>query len=273
LIHYHGGPITPAVVAAQLYRGRHVLVSYAEPRDIELVATVASSFVLDNGAYTFWKRGGTRTAREKTAWIGGYEKFVEVWCDHPGCDWHLIPDIVDGTEDDNDGLLLAWPHRQHGVAVWHMHESLARLERLIELALFDSRRLAIWSSGAFASVGTSAWWNRMHEAMWVLTNLGRQRQPVVKVHGLRMLNPAVFSKFPFASADSSTVARNIGLDQNWTGTYVPRNRVARGAVLMSRIEESQSADYWGGDACVHEDFPHQIPLWSVTGDAGLDDRS
>ena len=110
----------------------------------------------------------------------------------------------------------------------------------------------------------------MHEAMWVLTNSGRLRQPIVKVHGLRMLNPAVFSKFPFASADSSTVARNIGLDQNWAGTFVPRSRVARGAVLMSRIEETQSADSWGGDSCVSEDFPHQMPLWSEAGDVGLD---
>jgi hypothetical protein len=36
MIHYHGEPITPADVAAQLYKGRYVLVSCAEPRDIEL---------------------------------------------------------------------------------------------------------------------------------------------------------------------------------------------------------------------------------------------
>jgi hypothetical protein len=116
--------------------------------------------VLDNEAYTFWRRGATRSEEERTAWIAGYERFVESWCDHPGCDWHLIPDIVDGGEQDNDQLVLAWPYRQHGVAVWHMHESFARLQRLIELALFDSGRIAIGSSGPYASVGTSLWWVR-----------------------------------------------------------------------------------------------------------------
>ncbi len=263
MIHYHGGPITPADVAAQLYKGRHVLVSYAEPRDIELVAAVASSFVLDNGAYTFWRRGVTRSQEERTAWIAGYERFVESWCDHPGCDWHLIPDIVDGGEQENDDLLLAWPHRQHGVAVWHMHESFERLQRLIDLALFDSRRIAIGSSGPYASVGAPAWWVRMQEAMWILTDSGRHLQPIVKIHGLRMLSPIIVSKLPFASADSSTVARNIGLDKKWSGTFVPKTRLARGTVLLSRIEETQSAAAWDASS-VPTTFADQLFFWCDT---------
>jgi len=40
-------------------------------------------------------------------------------------------DIIDGDEGANDALLDEWPMPTwFGAPVWHMHESLARLERL-----------------------------------------------------------------------------------------------------------------------------------------------
>jgi hypothetical protein len=98
------------------------------------------------------------------------------------------------------------------------------------------------SSGQFAQIGTPRWWGRMSEAMAVVTEDGI---PVTRLHGLRMLDPVVFSHIPFASADSTNVARNIGIDSRWTGPYSPKSRQARALV---RIESHAAAHRWNGEA-------------------------
>jgi hypothetical protein len=70
--------------------------------------------------------------------------------------------------------------------------------------------------------------------------------PRVKLHGLRMLDPVLFSHVPLSSADSCNVARNIGIDHAWTGPYVPRSKWARALVMMDRIESHASARRWCG---------------------------
>ena len=91
--------------------------------------------------------------------------------------------------------------------------------------------------------------DRLAEVWWaVLDDKGRAR---TKLHGLRMLNPAITSRVPLASADSTNVARNIKYDKRWTGTYMPVNREARADVLVGRIESVDtpaSFDWqWNGD--------------------------
>ncbi len=58
MIHYHGGPIWPQTAAHALWTRRHGLCSFARPEQTPLMSEVCQSFVLDNGAYTAWKRGG-----------------------------------------------------------------------------------------------------------------------------------------------------------------------------------------------------------------------
>jgi hypothetical protein len=66
--------------------------------------------------------------------------------------------------------------------------------------------IALGSSGEYWKIGTIEWFNRMDEAMKVICNeLG---YPKVKVHMLRCLNPKIFTKYPFYSADSSNLAQN-----------------------------------------------------------------
>ena len=65
--------------------------------------------------------------------------------------------------------------------------------------------------------------------------------PACRLHGLRMLNPAIFSQLPLASADSTNVARNIGIDAAWRGTYRPRSKDLRAAILVERIEAANGA--------------------------------
>lgn len=65
-------------------------------------------------------------------------------------------------------------------------------------------------------------------------------QPVTKLHGLRMLNPLIFTKLPLASADSTNVARNIGIDKAWSGAYAPASKETRAALMVERIEAHNS---------------------------------
>ena len=213
------------------------MVSLADTGDIEIVAEVCQSFTLDNGAFTAWKQG---TAYD----IGKYARLVDDWFRHPAFDWYCIPDVIDGTEEDNNSMRCAWRNVcppgawELGVPVWHMHESLE------SLAYFcvAYKRIAIGSSGQFATVGNQAWWGRMGEAMRVICD--DEGRPKVKIHGLRMLDPTVFSHLPLASADSTNVARNIGIDNAWRGTYVPQSREVRAAIMMERIEGHCSAARW-----------------------------
>lgn len=238
MIHYHGTPITPEESAARVLAGRHAMVSYAEPRQLALVMDACQSFALDNGAFSAWRAGRTMD------W-GKYRDFVAECAQHPGFDFAIIPDIIDGSEADNDREIQQWIDEfesladiEIGVPVWHLHESLDRLERLCS----NFSRVALGSSGEFAQIGTKRWWNRMAEAMTACCD--SEGRPLRKLHGLRMLDPEVFSRFPFASADSTNVARNINLDGKWRQAYAPANESGRAIVLADRIEARQSAAHW-----------------------------
>lgn len=74
-----------------------------------------------------------------------------------------------------------------------------------------------------------------------LNSICRGGSPITKLHGLRMLNPKIFSQLPLASADSTNVARNIGIDSAWKGTKLPPHKAARGIIIAERIESVQSA--------------------------------
>jgi hypothetical protein len=235
MIHYHGTPITPDLAAAQTLLRRHAMVSFAHPEQIELVADVCQSFALDNGAFSAWRAG-----RPVTDWAPFHE-WIDTWRHHPGFDWFLIPDVIDGTEEENDALVFDAAFPPHGVPVWHLHESLDRIERLIARGF---SRIVIGSSGTVARIGTPSWWRRMAEAMSMLCD--EQGRPRARLHGLRMLDPYVFASFPFSSADSTNIARNVGLDGRWTGSYAPATRGGRGFLLAERIEANNSASRWMG---------------------------
>lgn len=231
MIHYHGLPITPAYASARIISGRHAFVSFAHPEQVGLAIENCQSWALDNGAFSAWKVGRQVEWNEFYAFCADMQRV-------PNCDWAVIPDVIDGNEAANDALIAEWPHGTFGVPVWHLHESLKRLERLAN----EWPRIAIGSSGDYAIVGNQKWWMRMAEMMRVVCD--DNGRPITKLHGLRMLNPEVFSRFPFASADSTNVARNIGIDSAWRGTYTPPSKEVRGLVMAERIESVQAAVTW-----------------------------
>jgi hypothetical protein len=232
VIHYHGVPITPEAAAATVLAGRHAFVSFGNPEQIDVVSEVCQSFALDNGAFGAW-RGGSPIAD----WTP-YYRWVGEWLQHPGCDWAVIPDVIDGTEEDNNRLVREWPYRDLGVPVWHLHETIARLLWLGR----DFPRVALGSSGVWSSPGSPAWWTRMGEAMEAICD--DKGRPRTKLHGLRMLDTEVFSRLPLSSADSCNVGRNVGLDCKWSGPYEPPTKAWRGTVLAARIESVNSAARW-----------------------------
>ncbi len=234
MIHYHGLPITPETAAVRALNAGHGFVSFAEPRNLALAAEVCQSFALDNGAFTAWKSGKPiQNWTQYYEWAGMCKRI-------PSCDFAVVPDVIDGDEEANDALLAEWPlPKWYGAPVWHMHESMERLERLAS----SWPRVCIGSSGEFATIGTASWWGQMARAMRTLCN--DDGEPLCKLHGLRMLNPDIFTKIPFASADSTNIGRNVGIDQAWRGTYSPPTKEARADVMRARIESHNSPARWG----------------------------
>jgi hypothetical protein len=231
VIHYHGTPIGGSRQdTARFLVGRHALIPHARRDDLGVVAEVCKSFVFDNSAFTEWKNGRPMDAP-------GYTRWCDEWHRHPGFAWALIPDIIDGSEADNDALIADWPRHIPGVPVWHLHESLDRLCHLAH----EWPRVALGSSGAWRTPGSATWWARMTEAMHVVCDaFGR---PVTKLHGLRMLNPKVFSRLPLASADSVNAGMNSGATKRF-GVYVPATAAQRAAVIADRIESHNAASVW-----------------------------
>lgn len=235
MIHYHGTPITPDVAALEALNGGHAFVSFAAPQNLGLALDVCQSYAVDNGAFSAWKAGNpVADWKDYYSWVDGLRL-------SPSFDFSVIPDVIDGSEEDNDRLLIAWPWRAMpwvGSPVWHLHESIGRLVGLASAW----PRVCLGSSGAFSQIGTPAWWQRMGAAFNAICD--SDGRPACKVHGLRMLDPRVFGKFPFASADSTNIARNIGIDSAWRGTYQPATKGARALVMRGRIEATQSPQRW-----------------------------
>ena len=243
--HYHGTPMGGKLEErARWMRNRDVLIPFRRPEDLPIACDVSRSFILDNSAYSCWREG------EPMGDWGAYYKWVRSVCRHPGFRFCLIPDVIGGDEKENDALIADWERRAvfsftsggiktkrypEAAPVWHLHESLERLQRLCA----RWRTVALGSSGQWATPGTQSWWQRISDAMDAICD--DDGRPPCRLHGLRMLNPAVFSGLPLASADSTNVARHSG---SVTRAYIPPSRSQRMATISDRIETHNSAGVW-----------------------------
>jgi hypothetical protein len=193
MLHFHGTPITPRAKLLEL-AGRCFCVRYGAHGDLRVCHEIGQSVMLDNGAFSFWRQG------KETDWEGYYH-WCEPWLDYQTT-WAVIPDVIDGNEDDNDALLSAWSQRclPRGAPVWHLHEPIDRLRRLCH----NYPRVCLGSSGQYATVGNDRWHRRMEQAMNAVCGNGA---PGTWLHMLRGLSLAG-SHYPFASADSTLIAQN-----------------------------------------------------------------
>ena len=62
---------------------------------------VCQSFAVDNGAFSAWKKG------EPVQDWRGYYAWAAACKLAPARDFAVVPDVIDGGEDDNDALLIA----------------------------------------------------------------------------------------------------------------------------------------------------------------------
>jgi hypothetical protein len=228
--HFHGTPIGgPLADVPRFLNRRDALVPFSSPRDLPIALNVCRAVVLDNGAFTVWKQGGQLD-------VNGYVEWVRSAAGHPRLEYAFIPDVIEGTEAQNDALIDLWPHDlyRYGCPVWHMHESLYRLRRLAMEWPF----VALGSSGDVGQPGTQKWWRRLGMAMGELCD--DSGRPRVKIHGLRMLDPEIVRRVPFYGADSTNAAQNGQRYGERHGLNPSQGR----EVLAMRIEQAQSADRW-----------------------------
>lgn len=237
MIHYHGTPIASGKVAYVALKSGHGLVSFLSPQQLNVVTEYCQSFVVDNGAFSAWIKG-----EPIEDWQPYYDWVLNTVSKFPNFDWAIIPDVIDGDEEANDKLIQECPlDKNISAPVWHMHESIDRLKRLSR----EFRVVCLGSSGEYASVGTRKWKDRMGEVFNEICD--EHGFPPCKLHGLRMLNPKLFTLMPLSSADSTNIGRNVGIDKQWgDGKKQPRNKELRAAVMRDNIETFNGASCWRG---------------------------
>lgn len=196
-IHYHGTPITPTSLLLGPMAGAHFCVSHAQPQQVRQAHEVGQSVMLDNGAFSAWRRGF------EVDW-GAYYEWTDRWLDCPTT-WAVIPDVIVGDVAVQDDLVALWPHGDRGAPVWHMHEPIARL-----MALVDSwPRVCIGSSAEFATILSAPWEQKMDEAWREISHRHRRTPNVHMLRGLQLVR----HRWPFASVDSTDIARNHSAKQ------------------------------------------------------------
>tara|TARA_R100000406_G_scaffold94083_1_gene85223 strand:- start:111 stop:794 length:684 start_codon:yes stop_codon:yes gene_type:complete len=217
MIHYHGTPITPMSELSKM-AGKHFCVSFEDHRDIDWCVKNGQSVMLDNGAFSAFTKG-------KTIDFKAYEEWIEPYLYPPN--WAIIPDVIDGSVEEQKELMKMFSHLPNHLVspVWHM--SLP-INWLLELA-DNFPRFCFGSSGKYWQVGSSVWCRRADEAWNELTKRGHKSW-VHMMRGLALCGDV----YPFASADSTNVARNF---KN-KGSQMCPERMAR------RIDSVQSPLKW-----------------------------
>ncbi|PZQ59251.1 MAG: hypothetical protein DI570_16455 [Phenylobacterium zucineum] len=197
---FHGTPISPNELIEHLGRRRYC-VSYFRPDQITLLVTLALVLMIDNGAFSAWKKG---LVLDAAYWRAFYD-FVIRWL--PQADprsWFVIPDVIDAGTQEQDALIRECPAEllNRGAPVWHMDEPISRLLRLIEA----HPRVCIGSTAEFAVVGSPAWRARMDE-VWdeIIRTFGAV--PIIHMlRGMQCFLPTF--DYPFDSGDSTDIGRN-----------------------------------------------------------------
>lgn len=194
--------------------GKHFCVSFANPQDADWCLQNGQSVMWDNGAFSFRDKGGLDA--------DGFAAWVESRLGHPH--WAVVPDVIDGSVEQQRDLINKWPHPPAlSAPVWHMGLSINWLLELAE----NWPRICFGSTAQYWQVGSDHWCRRADEAWNALEKQGA-RPWVHMLRGLSLCGDV----WPFASADSVNVARNFK-----TAKVCPE-RMAR------RIDSIQCPIFW-----------------------------
>jgi len=210
-----GLPITPIHLVHEL-AGSSFCLSYATRNRlgqqlgwaIDLVAD-DGILLLDNGAFSAWRQGHELDIPGFVRWCAD----IMAVCPQAVA---VVPDVIDGDEAANDEMLVDFVGHQleqdvylpgdRTMAVWHMHEPIDRLLRLIEGGYYF---VAIGSSGEYAKIGTPQWHHRIREALGAIDEFcagsdGAYVRPWIHM----MRAQSELHRYGFDSADSCSVAVN-----------------------------------------------------------------
>ena len=223
MIHYHGTPITPVAELLTL-AGRHFCVIHIRPDDVKRCHAIGQSVMLDNGAFSKWKRGAV-TDWEK------YYTWADEWLDYPTT-WAVIPDVIDAGSQEQDALIREWPHGNKGAPVWHMDEPIYRLLSLCET--WD--RVCVGSTAEYAKVLSGPWCFRMDEAFNQVSSTFKRIPYLHMLRGMQLSG----KQWPFASVDSTDVAQNhhlvhntaLAMSNRWDAAQCPARWDARAEQMI-----------------------------------------
>jgi hypothetical protein len=207
-----GTPITPMIYAEQLVN-ESFCVSYFHRQKLgrqldQLIRLCGNEnlFICDNGAYSYWKNTGENATEDY--WLG-FEKWAYDILRQAPQAVAIVPDEIDGSEDDNVNLLtdfLCGPiPRERMMPVWHLGDSVDYLVYLLESQF---QYLAFGSSGQYVQPGTKIWHKRIAEAFDIVNKLCTAENAVTRpwLHMLRAQKQA--GDYPFQSSDSTNLAQN-----------------------------------------------------------------
>jgi hypothetical protein len=227
-VHYHGTPITPMEVLYTL-GGKHFCISHAAPGDVKRCHDIGQSVMLDNGAFSVWKRGHAVDWPKYYAWC-------DRWLDY-STTWAIPPDVIDAPSQEQDALLNAWPHgKKQAAPVWHMDEPVYRLCRLIDDGW---SRVCIGSTAEYAVVLSGSWERRMDECWDEISRTFNRTPPIHMLRGMQCSG----LRWPFTSVDSTDVAQNHNRPQNtaramadrWDAIQCPGRWVSRNTEQLELV--------------------------------------
>lgn len=191
MIHYHGTPLTPRSELLKM-AGKNFCVSFAAPGDGDWCLANGQAVMWDSGAFSAFTQGRAVDWASYYAWL-------ETRLGHPH--WAVIPDVIDGDIEQQRAMVAQWPFGSFlGAPVWHMGLDISYLLDLAQ----HWPRICFGSSKQYWQVGSELWCRRADEAFNALAKRG----PLPWVHMLRGLTLGG-DRWPFASADSTNVARNF----------------------------------------------------------------
>lgn len=195
-------------------------------------------FLLDNGAFSHWMKGGSSPDFEYWKDFGRWASGIMSYSEQVVA---VIPDVIGGDEDTNRRLctrFCEWAKNRGGnialteqlMPVWHMHESFDYLRWMCQRFKY----VAIGSSGQYAKVGTPKWHARIRKTFRKLRRIQNEGYELPHVHMMRA--QSMLHMYPFDSADSCNVAINHNQWGRRNGMHRHVGRMAE--TITTRVDSS-----------------------------------